>query len=318
MGSNRFNDAASVLVQYALRAGESAGTIVTKAKAAATTAAAEGMKAAAAKRTEMRLKKYQPLFAEDIVAPGFDVPRMIIIADEDERKGIDVCEEAVGWTELVRGMEVLHIHDDCTHLLNLEFYPPAMCDMAFYIDPTDSRRYLAVNEYFEIIRSDQLVELQVIAHSLGAKKCEVKVYELEKTMVKKDKRVDAHVNLNHGGMNPSVAAEGALVSSARSETESSVIFCQEFEGSDEPVVPDLHWYAHDKGIRSLIDGRISDLHRIKRRSVEVNNSLAQSFVLQSASKIDAALKKNRFECNFRMEDEATHEARKRFIFDVEF
>lgn len=326
-------DKADSIVNNAANVGGLVGGVVSKAAGMAADAAGEGAKVAVQKagnaRTEMRRKKYSPLFEADIVSSKFDMPRMIIISDGTDRKSVDVCINDVGdgsiaWLEKVKDMEVLHIHDDCLDRFDLEFQPPAMCDMAFYVDPTDPKRYLAVNDYYEIIKSDKISELQSIAHSLGAKRCEIRSYELEKTMIrkKKDGSVQAKVDQKTRAKRAKGAGD-ALVewdSKRANEAKSAVLFMREFEGSDDPQPPQLHWFKHDKSIQSLIEARCSKSvsNPLKQQSVDISSSTTNSLSVALAAKVDAVLKRNHFECDFHMEDEAMGEARKRLVFTVEF
>ena len=45
-----------------------------------------------------RLKKYNPLFLEQYKSEDYHIPNMIMIVDDAVRRGIDVCEGAIGWT----------------------------------------------------------------------------------------------------------------------------------------------------------------------------------------------------------------------------
>ena len=59
-----------------------------------------------------RVKKYNPLFPETYQSETFNIPNMIMIRDDAERRGIDVCEGAIGWLDNANGMEVLYLYDE--------------------------------------------------------------------------------------------------------------------------------------------------------------------------------------------------------------
>ena len=42
-----------------------------------------------------------PLFVEDC-STAFDMPNLVVIADEDARKGVEVCDGAIGWLNTCR------------------------------------------------------------------------------------------------------------------------------------------------------------------------------------------------------------------------
>ena len=63
-----------------------------------------------------RMKKYNPLFPEQYKNSEFNIPNMIMIRDDAERKGIDVCEGAIGWLNNDSEMEVLCLYDEAVEM----------------------------------------------------------------------------------------------------------------------------------------------------------------------------------------------------------
>ena len=74
-----------------------------------------------------RLKKYNPLFPDEYKSDTFCIPNMIVIVDDAVRRGIDVCEGAIGWRSNQNGMEVLHLYDEAVEMPALSL-PPALED----------------------------------------------------------------------------------------------------------------------------------------------------------------------------------------------
>ena len=72
---------------------------------------------------QRRLKKYNPLFPEVFHSEEFNIPNMIMIRDDAERRGIDVCEGAIGWLGKVGGMEVLYLYDEAVQESGIKFIP---------------------------------------------------------------------------------------------------------------------------------------------------------------------------------------------------
>ena len=81
-----------------------------------------------------RLKKYNPLFLDVYQSESFNLPNMIMIRDDAERKGIDVCEGAIGWLGNESGMEVLYLYDEFVPNCGITFVPSADCDAIYYVD----------------------------------------------------------------------------------------------------------------------------------------------------------------------------------------
>ena len=75
-----------------------------------------------------KLKKYNPLFEEDFKKESYRVPNLIEIVDDAVRRGIDVCEGAIGWTDKVSDVEILHLYDEFVEQSGFEFVPFPKCD----------------------------------------------------------------------------------------------------------------------------------------------------------------------------------------------
>ncbi|MBQ9959055.1 MAG: hypothetical protein IJP01_01745, partial [Oscillospiraceae bacterium] len=58
------------------------------------------------------LEKYNPLFWDDYIADGYTRPNIIMISNDAERRGIEVCKGAMGWTEKAGEMDVLCLYDE--------------------------------------------------------------------------------------------------------------------------------------------------------------------------------------------------------------
>ena len=117
-----------------------------------------------------RLKKYNPLFPEQYCADTFNLPNMIQIVDDAVRRGIDVCEGAIGWLGNETGVEILHLYDEAVPFSKLQFVPSADCDAVYYVDSFDRRRFIRLDCIFSKAHEERLAELKNIAYLLGAKK----------------------------------------------------------------------------------------------------------------------------------------------------
>ena len=124
-----------------------------------------------------RLKKYNPLFPDVYHSESFNLPNMIMIRDDAERKGIDVCEGAIGWLGNESGMEVLYLYDEFVRDSGITFVPSADCDAVYYVDSFDRTRYLRVDCIFKKAHEEKLAELKYVAYCLGAKSCTIEISE---------------------------------------------------------------------------------------------------------------------------------------------
>ena len=124
-----------------------------------------------------RLKKYNPLFPEMYHSADFNIPNMIVIRDDAERRGIDVCEGAIGWLGTVGGMEVLYLYDEAVAESGITFVPVASCDAVYYVDNHDRSRFIRTDCIFSKAHEERIAELKHVAHALGARKCTIEISE---------------------------------------------------------------------------------------------------------------------------------------------
>ena len=268
---------------------------------------------------DLKMAHYNPIFWEDFKDPEFDLPNMVVIVDDDERKGVDVCDGAIGWLSKEAGVEVLHLYQEAVPSSGLTFFPAANCYAAYYLDMVKRDRFIDLSAYYEVIQKDKLTELRNIAHALGAKECRLESFEVEKAIEwKKGKgKVKAEPAIGHVD---SLDASLEASSNQKSSHERSVVFVQKFKGNDEPTRPDLCWYRNDAELQSLIEMRCGDRadNAIREYSITIDCSSSATMAVQMAAKIDAALKKLGAACNFSLEGESCQESRRRLVFSIVF
>lgn len=298
------------------------GAVAEKAKAAGSTAsekAHEGIQQVKVANEARRLEKLAPVFPNDFFADDFDLPYMIIIADEDVRKGIEQCEGAIGWLTRGQGMEVLHLYREFVDQSGLNFHPRPMCDSVYYVDTYDPHRYIDVSCLFEVLHQDKITELRDIARCLGAKSCQLVGREIT-TEKKVAKRGLAAKLGAKGAPVTSVAASDEATLREESVSDSQIIFMQRFEGNAEPTRPTLNWFKNDREIQSLVEMRCGNdgANAIKDYAIEIDNSQSASMSAQRAQKIDAVLKGLKISVGSKMEEQLRHESQRKLKFIIEF
>lgn len=298
------------------------GAVAEKAKAAGSTAsekAHEGIQQVKVANEARKLDKLAPVFPDEFFADDYDLPYMIIIVDEDVRKGIDQCEGAIGWLTRDRGMEVLHLYREFVDQSKLNFHPRPMCDSVYYVDTYDPHRYIDVSCLFEVLHQDKITELRDIARCLGAKSCQLVGREMtsEKKVAKRG--LTAKLSAK-GAPVTSVAASGEATASEESVSNSQIIFMQRFEGDAEPVRPTLNWFKNDREIQSLVEMRCGNdgANVLKDYAIEIDNSQSASMSNQRAQKIDAVLKGLKISVGSKMEEQLRRESQRRLKFIIEF
>lgn len=265
-----------------------------------------------------RLKKYNPLFPDVFYGAEFNLPNMIVIRDDAERRGIDVCEGAIGWLNNESGMEVLYLYDEEIPVCGLKFVPSAECDAVYYVDSFDRKRFVRTDCIFKKAHEEKLAELKHIAHALGAKSCTIEINESNVEMnVSKRKTSIGGGGLIHG---PKVSASEnaeqnatAKISNRRSGKITST-----FEGSDMPKMPALKWFAHDEIILKLIDSRLNSDNSLKTETLELDGASSATMSQKTAYAIDNAVGSMKLKGISSMESQAVRENHSTFLFSIEF
>ena len=343
-GAAIVSDAAAEAAEAAQAAGEMAGQAATavgdvagKAASVAADAAKVGIgvvasaaangaaivsDAAAEVVREANNRWYNPLFLDEYQSTEFDRPKLIIVSDEDERKGVEACKGAIGWMRRDLKPEVMHLYEEFVPLSGLNFYPHAVCDTAYVIDPFDSSRYIDRSQFLSVSRRDQMTELKQIAHMLGAKECLLEYAEEVSTSGGVDEQVDCQVRIpasNAGGKTFSEGVGQTGQSSFGKKTEDRILFRQEFEGAVEPSMPVLKWYKDDNEILDLIETRLNtERNTTKSYRVEINSFASMCMSASQAIKIDASLGKAGVKDNFSLQMQFEKEVRKVMVFEVRF
>ncbi len=257
-----------------------------------------------------RMKKYNPLFPEWYISSDFKLPNLIRTVDDAERKGIDVCEGAIGWIEKKKDVEVMYLYDEAIQFSNIKFVPAAVCDSIYYVDPHDRHRFINVDGFFSMTQEEKLAELQHIAYSLGASRYWVEMLETSK----ESKSYDASTGIGHPKAKGTVSNDMERSTDMRTKSVAEAVFA----GARTPVEPKLCWYMHDKNVQNLIKMRCSDKPNggIATYTIELNSSVAASMSRSTAVKIDKAVISMGAKCDFDKKSEEEH-ARKMY-FKLEF
>ncbi len=260
---------------------------------------------------QRRLKKYNPLFPDEYHSVNFHMPKLIVITDAISRQQVDVCEGAFGWRDRESDTEVLCLYNDSLHLGNIEFFPSAVCDAAYYVDTFNPNRYIRVDCIFEKAHDERLAELKNIAYMLGAKSCTIEITEEQFERTAASKSTSLNVPKIAG-----VKTEQSTTtekSSIRSGKISAV-----FEGNPTPRRPELKWFAQDDTIKKLIEMRCKKSNGLKSESLQLYGATSATMTQKAATSIDSTLNKLKLKGNFSMQSHAQSEHSSRIIFSVEF
>lgn len=254
-----------------------------------------------------RLKKYNPLFPDEYTAVNFVLPRLITIVDDAVRRGVDVCEGAIGWRSIEAEIEVLHLYNTATQLKEIEFYPTATSGATYYADNFNPNRYIDVDCIFNKAHDERLAELKQIAYALGAKSCAIEITETKQDA----SAVNSNGKVGLGKLGIKV---DKATSSASSQTRSGKITAT-FKGSVAPQRPALRWFANDDNINSLIELRCTEPDRLACEELILSGSTFATMTHTAAAAIDGL---RGTKGGISMKDKATKESSSLLIFSVEF
>lgn len=265
---------------------------------------------------ERRMKKYNPLFPEKFHSEEFNLPNMVVIVDDAVRRGIDVCEGAIGWLSNQNGMEVLHLYDEYIQQSGIQFVPAPICDAVYYVDRFDRKRFIQTECIFSKAHEERMAELKNIAYMLGAKSCSIEISEssLEVETSKKQFEVKAGAK----GINASSTESAEQSNSYKGSAHRSGRIVAEFAGSSDVKRPDLKWFMHDDTIKRLIDIRCSDPNAIKSEMLVLEGNVSATMSQKTAYAIDNAISKINVGGKANMEGQATKENQSKLIFSIEF
>lgn len=261
-----------------------------------------------------RLRKYNPLFPAQYVHPSFNLPNMIAIADDAVRRGIDVCEGAIGWLSRENGIEILHLYDEAVDFSGLTFVPSADCDAIYYVDSFDHRRYIRIDCIFDKAHEERMAELKHIAHFLGAKRCSIEISE--SSMDCQNHSRMASVKESYNAVRASESMQQQASSSHRIQRSGRIE--AEFEGSNRPKRPHLKWFLHDDSINRLIEMRCGGSNGVKSETLELSGSSSSTMSQKTAYAIDGAIGKMGAKASASMNEQATRECHSKLLFSLEF
>lgn len=263
-----------------------------------------------------RIKKFNPLFPDQYNGENFNLPNMIIIVDDAVRRGIDVCEGAIGWLSNNTGVEILHLYDEYVPECGIQFIPSVTCDAVYYVDSFDRKRFIRTDCIFSKAHEERLAELKHIAYSLGAKRCSIEISEAFSDAQIQHKSVDFTESYKEL-LSSKECAEQSFARKNSSQRSGRVE--AEFEGHTSPQKPTLKWFAHDDNINRLIEMCCNGNRSVKSEFLELSGSSSATMSQKTACSIDTAIgKTGGVKGHTSMNAEAAKEHHSKLLFHIEF
>lgn len=257
-----------------------------------------------------KLKKLNPVFPDQYQSEAFNIPNMIMIVDDAVRRGIKLCEGAIGWLSNDAGVEMLCLYDEAIEFSKLKFIPAPICDAIYYVDSFDRSKYIRTDCIFSKAHEERIAELKHIAHCLGAKKCSIEINESQ-TGVSVQKR-SASVSESVYGVDTQESTETNLRQSGSDSRSGKVEI--EFEGNANCVEPELKWFSYDDNVKRLIEMRMSNSNSIKSETLELSGASSATMSQKTAYAIDSAVGSG----GVSLSSQAEKEHHSKLIFHIEF
>lgn len=264
-----------------------------------------------------RIKKYNPLFPDEYRCADFHIPNMIMIRDDAERKGIDVCEGAIGWLNNDSEIEVLCLYDEAVEMSGIQFLPAPVCDGVYYVDSFDKNCYIRTDYIFQKAHEERLAELKHIAYSLGAKSCSIEISESVQESIVDKKKMDISGKLPEK-TSLKISAKSEQNLSYQDSVKRSGKITAKFDGNVTPKRPELKWFANDKNIQNLIEMRCTEGNSIQSEILELSGSSSAAMAQKTACAIDCTMSKIGAKSNSTMENQSIKENTSTLIFRIKF
>ena len=263
---------------------------------------------------ERKLKKYSPLFPDEFKSDNFNIPNMIKIVDDADRRGIEICEGAIGWRERINKIEVLCLYDEAVRMSGINFIPNAACNTFYCVDNYDRNNFISADKIFSRAHNERLAELEHIAYSLGAKKYSIDIVETNLQEKSEHKITNTQINVKSVGCsnNADVGMSSSIGNQISGHFEGT------FEENNTLQYPRLKWFSYDEHIKNLIEMRMSISSSIKSRNIILEGSSSATMSQDFAASVEVAMKKLGGKSSISMSKQASKEFYSNLIFNVEF
>lgn len=236
------------------------------------------------------LKKYAPIFKEDIENGELLLERFIRIVNYDSRLENENCEGSIGFYEKADDRKLPTIYTKYVRLLGLTFHPQ-LSESVFVADPCVPGKYIEIDEYYNYMKQVRVNELTVVAQALGAKSVTIELRNSSKSLFHSSMDANAAV----GGIASVKASKENKKKNSKSINiwASTTFKTSVFNGA--PTVPELLYFRNESDISALIQMVIVNKSKLTERKYSMRASSSSGMSLTEAASISGTLKK--IKCN---------------------
>lgn len=240
----------------------------------------------AEKRRLDDIKKYSPIFKDDVANGELKHERFIRIVNYDSRLENETCKNSIGFYEKSEDRKLPTLYTKFVPALGLSFYPQ-MCESVFVADPCVSGKYIEIDEYFNYMKQVRVNELTVVAQALGAKSVTIELRHSSKSISRSSLDVKANADI---GLDGSAHRETKKKSSKSMDIWAETTFKPTvFDGG--PTTPELLYFRNESDISALIQMVIDGKTKVTERKYSMKASSSSGVSLAEAASISGMLKK---------------------------
>ena len=127
------------------------------------------------------LKKYSPIFKEDVANGELLLERFIRIVNYDTRLENEACKDSIGFYEKTDDRKLPTLYTKYVRTMGLTFYPQ-LSESVFVSDPCIPGKFIEIDEYNNYMKQVRVNELTVVAQALGAKSVSIELRNSTKSL----------------------------------------------------------------------------------------------------------------------------------------
>ncbi len=236
------------------------------------------------------IKKYNPIFKEDVENGELLDERVIRIVNYDARLENKTCKDSIGYYEKSKDRKLPTIYSKYMSMLGFSFYPQKS-ESVFIRDPKIAGKYIEIDEYYNYMKQVRVNELTVLAQALGAKSVNIELKSASKSFFKQKLNASANSGKVYG---TDVKNEKKRRRSKSIEIWATATFKDSMWNS-VPVVPDLLYFSDESDIAALIQMVVVNKTKLEKRVYSMHASSSSGMSLNEAASIVTTLKS--IKCN---------------------
>lgn len=253
------------------------------------------------------LNRLKPIFFEDLRKARYS--RLIRIVEREDKFKIAVCKGSIGYWDTCKCEKWMNIFKDSVSKFGLSFYPNDEVNF-YYVDPTDSHKYIVLDEYFERLKQVRIRELQKIAQDLGAKYFRVTYLREKSSLIKNNVNGKGSVNKKGKG--------SARVEKTKKEYDRMDIAAEMRFPGHNPVKPSVRYLEHDPTVQGLIEMRMATEGPINYQKLSIKLSSTSGLKESDAIKLDMILKNLKVVGNTTVLTEVQNEEKSILKYEIVF